>query len=754
MIFLDSCIKELLETAPGKYPTLTNYVKKDEQTRLSLSEHLSHAFLFYGLYGGEALKEWEEKQGWQQFLFQRTKKHWDYPYTFNTDEMTLSIATHFHLFNIPTIPVLYRHLFDQVEATTYHRAATPHFVDDILTDRSLFSIDQNLQKKNTTLSSRAAFHSLAKQPNRLFANLAKATLSLTSWIHEKDPASDFSLPKGNTILAEHQKRIFDLSSDEISQTEGGSSTDENTQAESDSSIEIHAAPSRIREVEVVLSRLTTLFSNDPTLESSDVVVFAPDIEKYAATIEFVFGQTSSPFGYMITDICDNSRLSTPSIIASFFHLALGRFHPKEIFELITAPCCNKAVNLKEDDIKTFWSLFEKLHVHWGYDKEMRQEILETENVTEKGTFKDAFDKLIGQLSFLSSPIELSQSEHFGELIIYIERIATDIRNLKNHSRKIGDWIETLTRLVSDYFIESDQRDNFLKEIAKLSSLEEIVTNEIPFAPILKIIDEITSGKEGRIANKSKPPISFSSIAEGVIASPHITILLGMDEDAFPRSEQKRSIDEIRGHPKADFRSTITEKDKLFFFEAIAYTIDHLIISYTHISEGDGKELFFSLLVEDLIAKTPNLSVESHPPLPFSREAFESNPLSPSMHALAKAHYFPKSATLHKNTSDTTISTLPSIEAVEIAHLTRLNIHPIRFFLQKRCGIYLEGEDVDVEREMREFMLSYRLRSQISQQAYFESKESLEKDIEENSLLPTALFSIAAKVEMETQIAGC
>ncbi len=679
MIFLNSALEELTTKTPEKFPSLTRYVRHSREHQLSLAEQLSHAFLFYGLYGLEALHEWEQKSGWQQLLFSKAKQYWDFPYSYLQKQLSLKIETHFHLFCLPTIPTVYRNMFTQIGASIYHRMATPHFVGDLFSDSSLSKIDENLRQKKVSLEEREAFYQLGREPSRIFANYAKASLPYSNWIQEQECHSFFSPPE--TPL---QQSIYDLEPlDNAS-----------------SSIELHAAPTRTAEVEVIYQRLLSLFHEDPSLKTEDVQIFAPDIGPYVASIEHLFGQENSPFGYIISDVQE-----APSKIRAFFQLTEERFEPKTLFKLF------------EKRMEPFFATLEKYHVRWGYDLEMRQEILGSDDVLAQGTFKDAFDKIIHSLAYLSSSVDFSLAEELGEFILFIEKLALNIRECKQGKKTIGEWIEIISDLTIQYFTESDDVTHFLKQIAKLSTLIPILPEPIPFAPILKVIEEITSAKESTISMTHKPPLFFSSLGEGKLAAPKITILLSMDEESFPRTEMRRSINELSGKPGSDFYPSITQKDKLFFFDALAYTQSKIIFSYTNKSDADGKPLNPSLILEEL-----GLEAKTHPLRLPSSQGDE---------------------TLHIKSP---IPPLPT-ESLDVSHLLRVAAHPLRYFLQTRCGIYLNHDEEDTG----EFLLSYQTKSQIRQKAYLETKECLIEDLETHGHLPTTLFSLAAKKEVEEVI---
>ena len=58
--------------------------------------------------------------------------------------------------------------------------------------------------------------------------------------------------------------------------------------ENESSFEIHSAPSKLREVQILYNNILKLLNDDPELSLDDITVFAPNINEYAPFINFVF----------------------------------------------------------------------------------------------------------------------------------------------------------------------------------------------------------------------------------------------------------------------------------------------------------------------------------------------------------------------------------------------------------------------------------------------------------------------------------
>lgn len=710
------------------------YINKDCHRRLSLAKTLSHIFLFYGLYGAPLLSEWLHRGGWQQRLFQKAADHWLFPYQFASFQPPLRVVTQFHLFALPTMPQLFCHFFEKVNARIYHRLPTPHYVGDLLTDPHLSRLDRKWQKLSVTQSERIQFHDLAKEPNRLFANWSKAALPYARWIQEREGKELFLMPDGDTILQQHRKNLYKLRISSVLPKEG------------DTSIEIHGAPSHFREVEVIFERLCDLFSSDRTLKSSDVQFFAPCLDEYVPAIEFIFGREDSPFGYSLSGVTDLNPAHPRVAIRHLFRLVHSRLTLEELFEFLHSSAVKKPALLDDVTLKTFASLFKKKHVHWGYDGAMRREILGSDDVSEQGTFKDAFEKILHELAFLSSPLEFSNVEALGELIIFLEELVITLRDCKERSRTIGAWIDDLCAIIETYFVASDERNQVIKELVKLSYLDAILQQPLLFSPLLTILEEITTVKETSLIDARRPPISMHSIEEGSITSPRITVILGVDEETFPRQEQRCSLNELRRQPGCDAYPTKGEKDRLFLLEALAHTRETLLLSYTNINPQDGKQRQTSLLVDELRSMTPGLSIVNHPATPFAKSALQRPTLLPLTRKLAKAHY-----DLPHKPQIATSTKYPLPEAIDLSYLCQLAAHPLRFFLQKRCGIYLDQGDEESERKMREFMLSFQSRATIRKKAYLQSREELLKELSYQSLLPTTLFSIAATQEVEEEI---
>ena len=88
----------------------------------------------------------------------------------------------------------------------------------------------------------------------------------------------------------------------------------------DRSIEIHSVQTYYREIQLLYERLVAITESEKeeSLSPCDIIVLAPDIERYIPYIERVFSVASNPLSYQIID--KSSPCHTNALLETFFHL--------------------------------------------------------------------------------------------------------------------------------------------------------------------------------------------------------------------------------------------------------------------------------------------------------------------------------------------------------------------------------------------------------------------------------------------------
>lgn len=708
---------------------LKQYLQNDSSKVLSLAEEMSHVFLHYGLYGGDALIKWEEQKGWQQDLWKKMKSHWDFPCDLFNHFEPPSIFHRVHFFDLSFIPPLYQKFFTLLEGYWdifyYYRCPTPHFWGDTLSKRAAALFDQRFEKKGVSEKERIDFASLANDAHPLIANLASSTKHLYNFLIEKPVTENFLPFEETSLLSCLKNDIYSMQMRNLTV---------------DDSIEICQAPSKLREVEALLHQLQK-FHHEHSLKPKEAIVYLIDVDQYLPFIQLLFECEDSPFGYRVLDLSARLQNKNLQTIEHFFKLLESRFEPDTVFELLSS----KAIKtpFPKEDLSYFQKLVELANVQWGFDEKMRAEILEIKAPSKGGTWVFAFDTFIESLPYLTSPIDLSKAESLGEFIHFITTLHEDLWSFKKQERTLQAWIESVQSLLQRYFIDVDEVHSFLKEFCKIKPLSDLLKeNLFSFNSMQKIFKEIFLQKGETESYQDKPVITFAPLGEGMISSFDLICILGLSEEAFPRKTTHRSINELKNVPGSDAQPNMHEKDRLFFLQAILAAKKKLYLSFVGFSDSDGKELGPSILIEELLQIIPNLTLHKEPPFVFSKQLMEKTHYSKKNFSLANAYYFEKDPPPALAIAE---SALPEVVEIDIKALIKLAKHPLQFYCNQALGIFFDKEE---KKEEREFILSYLDQAILKNKALTESPEKIIQEAKAKNLLPTALLHTVALSELQ------
>lgn len=729
MLFLESTIKELLlHHTPYEGEVLAplfEYIGGNEEKILPLAEELSHIFLQYGVYGGEALKKWEALEDWQQLLWAKTKKLFHFPSLILQNPPHPRIPLKLHIFNPSTIPKIYCSFLETLSSSLdicyYFRSPTPHYWGDALSEKAVAFLDQTFAQKELEKKERFSFHALTGDGNFLLSNLAQVAKPLYLWLIEKEEVKEaFYLKEGSTALSLLQQEIYQMLPP--------------APKEIDASFEVDEAPSLQREVEILLHNLERdIFGMKIPLE--EVTVYVVDLEAYYPYIKFLFEKPTSPFGYRITDIKLEKESSYIESLSEFFSFADGRFDGQGLQRMITKEGFAISRFLSEGEYALLCEIIEEEKIRFGYDKANREEILKEEILSERGSWKFAFDTLLDDLPFLSSKIELSSAEGFGHIIEFITTFYLDLERLRKGEKTLSEWTLLLTELIEKYFSFQEETKLILRSFNRLHHLIPLLKGTFSFKTIRKILDEIFQTKATSTRMFNKPVIHFCPLSEGSVVESTLLYVLGFDERSFPRHSKKRSI-----QAQVDRSPEMADKDRYLFLELLLSAKKKLVFSYTGLSPEDGKPLSPSFLLQQVLKLFPKGVVEKHPPFPFSKYYTTQDYYSEENERLAKAYYAQESPPSSTSIPPPLAEEPPS--SCSIKELTLLFRHPLQFYCNTRLGIYLDRDSRAQEEESSEFFLSYLDRSKIPVDLITKKKTPLH--------LPTALFEKAAQREIDEE----
>jgi len=150
----------------------------------------------------------------------------------------------------------------------------------------------------------------------------------------------------------------------------------------DSSLQIHAAPGRTRQVEVLRDVVLGLLRDDPSLGEDQIAVLCPQLEEFAPVITAVLGPPArrgdQPDGGVpalrYTLIDRDARSFNPVLAAmqTVLDVMPGRFDTSSVRDLMHSPAVRNRFALTDDDLALFSEWTEDAEVRWGLDGAQRQ----------------------------------------------------------------------------------------------------------------------------------------------------------------------------------------------------------------------------------------------------------------------------------------------------------------------------------------------------------------------------------------------
>ncbi|MDQ3269214.1 MAG: exodeoxyribonuclease V subunit gamma, partial [Pseudomonadota bacterium] len=141
----------------------------------------------------------------------------------------------------------------------------------------------------------------------------------------------------------------------------------------DTSLQIHACHTRLREVQVLHDRLRGLLEDprfNPPLEPRDIAVLAPDIDPYAPYIQAVFGGLAGRPEFIPYALADASPLVAEPLAEVFLRLLalpVSRFGLSEVLDLLATPAIAEHAGLEPSALDRLRHWLHEAGARWGLD---------------------------------------------------------------------------------------------------------------------------------------------------------------------------------------------------------------------------------------------------------------------------------------------------------------------------------------------------------------------------------------------------
>jgi exodeoxyribonuclease V gamma subunit len=510
----------------------------------------------------------------------------------------------------------------------------------------------------------------------------------------------------------------------------------------DGSVRMASAWGPLREVEALHDWLVDRFQADRTLRPRDVVVLTPDLDTYAPYFDAVFGAAEGTPRHLPWTLADvPPRVAHPllGVVEQLLRLPQSRFTASELLGLLETPAIARRFGLDAADLSALRDAVRTAHAHWGLDGAMQRAIIgveggDTDAAGATHTWQAALRRLFLGVAMSAQdgpvhgvlPLPLFEGKAaaaLGHLNAFVDRLAHWRLALRS-DRTPPDWVRTVHALVDDLLDPSGPDDEAaLEQLEAALGAVDRETGEGAFAGPLSLAvfrDDLrgrlsTADVHGRLFDGR---ITIGALTPMRSAPFRLVAVVGMNSDAFPRSQPAAGFDLITHAPRPGDRSRRLD-DRHLFLETLLSARDALYLSYTGRQARDGSAAQPSVVVSELIDYAVQMHggepvrnevvahlVVEHPLQPFSRRYFEGEdaaagrlftydgdwvrPAREVVGARAERRAFCAQPLPVRDVDD--------VGNVPLAALMRFLRDPTGFFLRERLGIPTWAEDDAVSDE--------------------------------------------------------
>ncbi len=537
----------------------------------------------------------------------------------------------------------------------------------------------------------------------------------------------------------------------------------------DHSIQIHSAHSALREVQILHDQLLSLFSTQERLVPRDVIVMAPDIDRYAPFIDATFG-TVPHNQHIPWSISDRRLRSEQQLLEAFvtlLQLPQSRFESTDIVALLQVPAIRRKFKLERSDLNRLQQWIQESGIRWSLDADMRAE-LGLPGV-DSNSWQFGLQRMFVGYALPASGVNLyegiapysdiegTDSDQLEKLQLIIDLCRHWRKRLKAEQLPL-DWLQELDQLTEAFFDPDNSerhalqsfRDGLLAALSESGDSDSPIKMTVLIELVHSILEDASSVRQfltGRVTFSNMVPMR--SIPFRVVC------LLGMNAGDFPRDYRPMSFDLMSQKPRRGDR-VAGNNDRYLFLETLLSAREVFYISYTGRDIRDNSEKASSTVVTEMLAyingsyqrrggqgeNTDGVTVVQHPLQPFSKRYFND-----TNHRLVgyKPHWFDAANTVPSSAAPAFLSPRSILDEpsrqVQINELVDFYIDPSKHFLFQRLEVrlpYTESQLQTAEQFDLNSLEQWQVNQQVLRHCKTLPKETVRQTLFAQGVLPEGL----------------
>ena len=362
----------------------------------------------------------------------------------------------------------------------------------------------------------------------------------------------------------------------------------------DQSLEFHACPGPLRQVQIVRDRVLQLLAADPSLEPRHILVMTPAVETFAPLVATVFGDreaTGVELPWRLTDRSQQQEGGVSRAVLELLSLAGDRLTASGLERVLECGPLQQHFGLSADEAGIVTEVLQRCGFRWGLAAGDRQG-------DPAHSLSWAIDRLLlglvlpepdGTWQSSTAPARPPAPLELGGKALHL------LLRLKHWFHQLAQplpcsaWVEQLSALLGDLFGGESPVD---PEIATLqSALEEwrvtAEDSELLLEPAVvgAVLQERLSLDSGRFGHRSGA-LTISAL-EPMRAIPHrVLILMGLDAGVFPRQGQRPGFHLMEAGRRLGDPNP-ADQDRYALLEALLSARDTLLVTWSCRDERTG-----------------------------------------------------------------------------------------------------------------------------------------------------------------------
>lgn len=420
--------------------------------------------------------------------------------------------------------------------------------------------------------------------------------------------SDESVSGPDTLLVRLQQ---ELAGADDRDAEGSSAL---TFSVDDTSLRVHAAHGKLRELEIIRDQIGAAFVTDRTLRPHEVLVLVPDISDWAPLVQSVFGANDGSVTLPFT-VADRRRRDESVATAVLRLLALegGRLTHSDVFGVLEQPAIYSAAGLDAGQVEYLARVTRAANVRWGYDDDALDHL--SLPVADMPTWRTGLDRLLlGQMTGAIPEPVLGVLPHAGDsvgdpaamaaLSQWIDTLAVTLQSWRE-SRSIADWAtalaEFLDRIVQPTSADEREGLNTVRVVVQRLSRTAVqagYTALVSFGVVRDWLEQeladdsfgsgFLSGRVTVAALKPMRSVPFKMIA-----------VAGLDDVAFPRRDRRPAFDLLSCEARDGDRH-LRDDDQQLFLDLLMAAESRLVLTYSGNDPRDNAARAPSIVIDELL----------------------------------------------------------------------------------------------------------------------------------------------------------